>query len=65
VFDDDSAVRFGAVKAEMLSRGLTLPDFDLAIAATALTRGLTVVTADRHFTDIPGLPVEDWGPDPG
>jgi len=47
----------------LLSCGLTVRD--LAIAATALTRGLTVVTADHHFTDIPGLPVEDWGLDPG
>jgi tRNA(fMet)-specific endonuclease VapC len=59
-FDDDCAARFGRIKAEMLSTGRPTPDFDLAIAAVAMTHGLTVATADRHFADVPGLESVDW-----
>lgn len=38
-------------------RGRTLPAQDLIIAACALHAGATVLTADRHFDDIPGLQV--------
>jgi len=59
-FDDDCAARFGRIKAEMLSAGRPTPDFDLAIAAVAMAHGLTVVTGDRHFADVPGLASVDW-----
>lgn len=59
-FDDDCAARFGGIKAQMLSAGRPTPDFDLAIAAVAVAHGLTVVTADRHFADVPGLASVDW-----
>jgi tRNA(fMet)-specific endonuclease VapC len=60
LFDDDCAARFGGIKAQMFSAGRPTPDFDLAIAAVAMTNGLTVVTADRHFADVPGLASVDW-----
>lgn len=59
-FDDECAARFGQIKAQMLSAGRPTPDFDLAIAAVAMAHGLTVVTADRHFADVPGLASVDW-----
>jgi tRNA(fMet)-specific endonuclease VapC len=59
-FDDDCAARFGGIKAQMFSAGRPTPDFDLAIAAVAMAHGLTVVTADRHFADVPGLASVDW-----
>lgn len=59
-FDDECAARFGRIKAELLSAGRPTPDFDLAISAVAMTHGLTVVTADRHFADVPGLASVDW-----
>jgi tRNA(fMet)-specific endonuclease VapC len=59
-FDDECAARFGRIKAESLSAGRPIPDFDLAIAAVAMTQGLTVVTADRHFAEVPGLESADW-----
>ena len=59
-FDDECAARFGRIKAETLAAGRPTPDFDLAISAVAMTHGLTVVTADRHFAKVPGLESEDW-----
>jgi tRNA(fMet)-specific endonuclease VapC len=38
-------------------------DMDLAIAATALTNGLTLVTHNTaHFQRVSGLIFEDWYP---
>lgn len=59
-FDDECAARFGRIKAETLTSGRPTPDFDLAIAAIAMTHGLTIVTADRHFAEVPGLVSADW-----
>ena len=42
-------------------QGTSLGDADLRIAAIALVRSLTVVTANtRYFRRVPGLPVENW-----
>lgn len=56
------ALPFDAAAAETYAR---LPfrrgRSDRLIAAHALSRGLTVVTANApDFTDVPGLAVEDW-----
>ncbi len=36
----------------------TIGDVDTLIAATALVRGLTVVTTDKDFLRVPGLLVQ-------
>lgn len=52
---------FGSLKADLGSEGRPLDDFDLVIAATALTMHATVVTNnERHFRRVPGLRVENW-----
>lgn len=59
-FDDRCGDRFGRLKAERLAAGRPVPDFDLAIAATAIAHGLTLVSSDRHMSSLPGVAVEDW-----
>lgn len=60
-FDLESARVFGRLKASLEKRGLPRSEPDLRIAAIALQRGLTIVTGNvRHFSDIPGLTVENW-----
>ena len=59
-FDDDSAEYFGRIKARLASSGELIPDFDIAIAATAFAHGRVVVSNDQHMARIPGLPVENW-----
>jgi tRNA(fMet)-specific endonuclease VapC len=48
--------RFGVIRGELSRRGLTIGDFDILIAATALHHELTLVTRNRrHFSRIPDL----------
>jgi tRNA(fMet)-specific endonuclease VapC len=61
------AVPFGVEEAELaaaLSRQVARArtrEFDLAVAACALTRGARLWTLnDRDFADIPGLQLFDW-----
>lgn len=52
---------FGALKARLEAEGTPLDDFDLALAATALARNLTLVTNNtRHFSRVPGLRLANW-----
>ncbi len=52
---------FGKLKADLSRKGQTVDDFDLLIAATALSLGYTVVSNnDRHFKKISELPYENW-----
>jgi predicted nucleic acid-binding protein len=48
---------YAAVKLTRQQRGLALDENDLWIAATALVLGGTLVTRDRDFLGIEGLPV--------
>jgi predicted nucleic acid-binding protein len=52
---------FGRIKANLEVQGLRLADLDLIIAASALTRNLTLVTNNqRHFGRIRGLKLTNW-----
>ncbi|MDP2936065.1 MAG: type II toxin-antitoxin system VapC family toxin [Dehalococcoidia bacterium] len=65
-FDAGAARRYGELRAWLERQGMSLGEADLRIAAIALSRGLTVVTGNvRHFSRIPGLPVENWFLEPG
>ena len=59
---DAAAARVhGRLRAELRRVGRTAPYADSLIAAVALSRGLTLVTANvRDFAGIPDLQVEDW-----
>lgn len=55
------ALRFGALRGELLDRGITIPNLDGLIAATALLHDLTLVTHNvTDFQYVPDLRVEDW-----
>ena len=56
-FDDQAADEFTGLQKLRLRVGTS----DLKIAAIALTRDATVLTANlRDFARVPGLRVEDW-----
>lgn len=62
IWDDEVSDRFGTAKAALERAGTRLEDFDVAVAAHALSVGAVLVTANvRHLGRVPGLRIEDWG----
>lgn len=58
---DDVSAHFGLVKAHLERSGHRIEDFDIAIAAHALSLDAVLVSADvRHMGRVPGLRVEHW-----
>ena len=52
---------YAAIKADVDIRGKPLDDFDLVIAATAISLGYRLVTNnERHFRCIEELKLENW-----
>ena len=57
----DVARRFGEVDADLLDRGISVPDVDLLNAAVALLHGLTMVTHNtQDYSAVTGLTLVDW-----
>jgi tRNA(fMet)-specific endonuclease VapC len=58
-FPEEISERFGQENARLLTAGQPLDPFDLAIAATALRYGLTLLTENRkHYERVSGLELE-------
>jgi len=55
--DLNIARTYGEIKAQLKKNGLTIPENDLWIAATAKARRYTLITFDSHFSKIDGLQV--------
>ncbi|PIP39084.1 MAG: VapC toxin family PIN domain ribonuclease [Desulfobacterales bacterium CG23_combo_of_CG06-09_8_20_14_all_51_8] len=52
---------FGLLKSNLEKTGTPLDDFDLVLAATALSHNLILVTNNtKHFQRINGLKIENW-----
>ena len=52
---------FGIYKAKLERSGTPLDDFDLIVAACAITHNLILVTNNiKHFERIEGLKTQDW-----
>lgn len=61
VFDGEDARAAAELRAGLKRKGTPIGPYDLLIAGQALTRGLTVVTANvGEFARVEGLKVEDW-----
>jgi tRNA(fMet)-specific endonuclease VapC len=59
-WENNTAARYGAIKAEMERQGTALGPLDLLIAAHALAVAAVLVTSDRAFNRVAGLQIEDW-----
>lgn len=54
-FGEEDWDRAGLLDAEMRTRGVTLPPFDVLIAWVAMRDGLPLYTLDEHFGEVVGL----------
>lgn len=60
-FDEDAAATAAVIRAKLRRSGEPIGPYDLLIAAQALLRGATLITANTsEFMRIPGLVVRDW-----
>lgn len=55
-----SAQRYSLLRAELEVLGKSLAPMDLLIASHAMAEDCTLVSADRAFTQVPGLRLLDW-----
>ena len=54
------AAPYASIKQIRRGQGLSLDENDLWIAATTIGLSATLVTHDRDFVGVSGLPLEDW-----
>ncbi len=60
-FSTQASEKFGRIRGDLEAKGSLVGDFDIMIAAIALTHNQRVLTRDlEHFQKIPGLTVETW-----
>lgn len=58
---DEASRAFGEIKADLERRGSIIDDFDIAVAAIALSHGAEVITANLvHFSRVAGLVCRHW-----
>lgn len=61
LFDEEAALAYGDVRAELEKAGTPIGAMDMLIAAHAVSLGATMVTNNtREFNRIPRLNVVDW-----
>jgi tRNA(fMet)-specific endonuclease VapC len=60
-FDDNDAVEFGPIKANLEKKGTIIGPMDLLLAAQAISKKYILVTNNlREFERIEGLQIENW-----
>ena len=60
-FNDDAAVEYGRIRADLKRKGTPIGANDLMIAAHAKSLGVTLVTNNtREFERVEELMLEDW-----
>ena len=60
-WNDEAAQVYARIRAAVEAKGKPIGNLDLLIAAHALSRGATLVTNNtRHFSQVPGLRIENW-----
>lgn len=58
--DEETALYYGQVKAQLKKSGTPIPENDVWISALSLQHNLTVATRDRHFDKPEKIKVTYW-----
>jgi len=53
--DNAVCMSYAEIKLELKKKGRPIPDNDIWIAACAHAKGLSIVTFDQHFSEIPQI----------
>ena len=62
-YDEEAALAYGIIRANLEKAGTPIGSMDMLIAAHAVSLGTTLVTNNtREFTRIPALTIIDWAP---
>ncbi|EQD30889.1 nucleic acid-binding protein, partial [mine drainage metagenome] len=59
-FDKECGLIAGQLRADLRSRGISVPMLDAMIASSALRQHGVLITGDAGFNRIPGLAVESY-----
>lgn len=60
-FDRKAIEHYAVIKSDLKKQGKLIDDFDILIAAVALSNEMILVTNnERHFERIPNLIIENW-----
>jgi tRNA(fMet)-specific endonuclease VapC len=60
-FDRKAIENYAVIKSELKKQGKLIDDFDILIAAVALSNEMILVTNnEKHFERIPNLIIENW-----
>jgi tRNA(fMet)-specific endonuclease VapC len=58
--DNNTAKTYGTIKASLRRKGKPIPENDIWIAAIAKQYDLTLITRDKHFSEIDELNIIAW-----
>ena len=60
-WQSEASKKYGEIKADLENRGMIIDDFDIAIAAIAMSQNCGVITANfKHFERIKDLETISW-----
>lgn len=60
-FDEQAALHFGQIRAELFSAGTSIGPYDQMIAGHARSVGLVLVSNNlKEFSSVSGLRTENW-----
>ncbi len=58
--DEETAFVFGKIRADLKLKGKPIPENDIWIAAIAIQHNLTLISRDKHFSEVKKLEVLSW-----
>jgi tRNA(fMet)-specific endonuclease VapC len=58
--DTTTARLYGKIKKQLNAKGTPIPENDIWISALSLEYNFTLVSRDKHFTNVEGLSLEPW-----